>query len=493
MSRTINIVVTNLSGQTLYFTAGTSQEGPACTANKTSVTPGQTITVTAHNTSAFNGGNKGTFSLNNSAGMNGNLNYVVFYTHPQTGGASYVQLQNAKTDPAGPPSCSANGVGTYYQVYSGDPINATANVYLGVAVGNTGGYAVPLQANPYNVTNNCQDFANSMFGPNMRSGNLITAAFNQSTVPYAPADFSGGQMGTIVATLLNCWNTGTGTDAPILNFLRGYFAPGGGQPMMQMWVPTFGFQSTTSEGAAIYELGTGPNSVPTGYQLFSFGTYSGSQVAWYQPTVRAFLQLLAGGAHFVAVSATEDFANQNIGYNSRDLYSTFNNSSLPKRGDLVNSHYADVGNTTGVYYLNINSDAAPLNCGLILSLLFGRTVNGVGSGTVGQYNTFMQLEGWQAEGASKTTWHNIDYAAYQKSLWNTATYGACPYSEKRGTTVFLAPAPWTPRIYQTTRMMPYVGAYASGTYPNGAPQDWLNTDVVSVPSNAPTLPASYYS
>ena len=66
--------------------------------------------------------------------------------------------------------------------------------------------------------------------------------------------------------------------------------------------------------------------------------------------------------------------------------------------------------------------------------------------------------------------------------------------------MFLAPqasAPggqqWTPQVYQTTRMMPYVGAYATGSYPNGKPQGWLNTDVVTIPSTAPTLPAAYYT
>jgi hypothetical protein len=486
MSRTINITVTNRTNAALYFKAGPSQEGPACTADKTSVAAGGTITVTAKNSSLFNGGNKGTFTLNSNSAGNGATNFVVFYTHPQLSGTTYVQLQNSVTDPKGPPSCAANCVGTYYQVYEGDPVNAAANIYLGVGVSGTSGYAVPLDEDPYIKTNNCTDFANSMFGPNMRDGSVITGAFRQSTVPYHPADFSGGQMPNVMNALENCWKSGSGTDWPILQFLQNYIAPPKSQnlPLIKMWVPVIAYDSTTSSGASVFNL--------SGYQAFDLASYSGNSTIWNDPNVRSFLMLLAGGAHFVAISADRDFVNQGIAQNNgRDLYATFRSSSLPQRGDPVNSHYANLGNVTGQYYLNINEDVAPQNCGLILALLFGRTVNSL-SGSAGTYNTFMQLEGWPATGTSKTTWHNKDYAAYQQTLWNTATYGACPYSEKRATTVFLAPEGWTPQLYQTTRMMPYVGAYASGKPPNGTPQDWLNTSMVEIPGSAPSLPDKYY-
>ena len=104
----------------------------------------------------------------------------------------------------------------------------------------------------------------------------------------------------------------------------------------------------------------------------------------------------------------------------------------------------------------------------------------------GTYNTFIQLEGWQAGGSR----HNADYATYQQTLWNISTYGASAYSEKRATSIFLAPAGWTPQVYQTTRMMPYVGAYAQS---NGSPQGWLNPSLVTIPADAPALPSRYVS
>ncbi|CAE6703322.1 hypothetical protein R75461_06292 [Paraburkholderia nemoris] len=77
---------------------------------------------------------------------------------------------------------------------------------------------------------------------------------------------------------------------------------------------------------------------------------------------------------------------------------------------------------------------------------------------------------------------------YQQTLWNISTYGASAYSEKRATSIFLAPAGWTPQVYQTTLMMPYVGAYANS---NGTPQSWLNTSLVTIPPGAPPLPSRY--
>ncbi|HWD29035.1 MAG TPA: hypothetical protein VG387_17815, partial [Rhizomicrobium sp.] len=79
--------------------------------------------------------------------------------------------------------------------------------------------------------------------------------------------------------------------------------------------------------------------------------------------------------------------------------------------------------------------------------------------------------------------HGQDYAAYSQSFWNISTFGAAPYSEKRATTIFLAPAPWVPSIYSDTFMMPYVGAET--------PQLWLKTSLVQVPKNTPAPPSQY--
>lgn len=478
MSRTINIQITNRTGLTLSFGNANSSEGPAATANMPTVANGGVMMVTAYNNSTFNGGNKGTFTL-----TSGNVQFLIFYTHPQLSGSTYVQVQQQTTGYVS---------GVSQQTYTGDPVTAYVNLYQGVAVtapGAATGYAVPLAANPYNQTNNCQDFANAMFGPNMRSSALVEAKYNQVVTPYAPADFTGGQMASPLAqTLLNVWmgvpNIGTSTDVAIINFFKGQFGPYNGNPPLNLVVPRIAYVANSNPSAYVIE----------GYDTWPFMGTQGSNYVWTSSVVQTFLTLLLSGAHFVQIGADEDYQNMGMANPGRDLYSAFRNSGLTQRGDLGNSHYCDTApiNTTGEYYLDIEQDFAPPGSGIVLSLLFGRTVNSLSS-TVGTYNTFMQLEGWPAHGLTGGNWHMADYNAYKESLWNISTYGACPYSEKRGTTVFLTPPGFGVQPYQTTCMMPYVGAYATGSYPNGSPQPWLNTAVVSAEPGWPALPSKYYT
>jgi hypothetical protein len=494
-SRTISIAVTNRTSTSLSFGSATTSEGPAATAKGSPVASGGVLTATAKNSGLTYYGNEGTFVLSGGA-----LSYTVFYTHPAGLGNTTVNLKAANAGCVG----GANAL-----TYSGDPVNATMNLYQGVAVPSTNsagqavtGYAVPLAANAYAQSNNCQDLANSLYGANMRQAATVTAAYNQTATPYLAADFSGQMTAQIVPQLLAAWKTAVGPnpdlknpDQAILNLLADYLvpppAPGQTQQQVQMWIPEITYQSGSGKAPSVYEL--------TGYSA-ALPFYDNG--VWNDDAVETFLGLLVGGAHFVAISASRDFANQDLGVpiaaNAAwpDLNLLFKNTDLTQRHDLANSHYCGTGSTdfnaTGTYYLNIDQDFAPAGCGLILSLLFGSTVNGVTTPPTGTYNTFMQLEGWQANGASKSSRHMLDYAAYQQTLWNISTYGACPYSEKRATTVFLAPGGWTPQVYQTTRMAPYVGAYAAGTYPNGKPQDWLNTALVTIPAGAPALPSKYY-
>jgi hypothetical protein len=480
MSRTINIHITNYTGLTLGFGNAQSGEGPAATANMTSVASGGTMIVSAYNNSTFNGGNKGTFTL-----TSGSVQFLIFYTHPQTTGSSYVQVQQQTTG-------YISGVSA--QTYSGDPIDAYVNLYRGVGVAAPNaamGYAVPLASNPYDQSNNVQDFVNSMFGPNMRAPSLVSASYNQSADVFTPADFTGGQMASpLVQTLTSLWMgtaSASNTDSDIIAFLKGFVGGNNNQTPLNMVVPSI-----------IYQPNTDP-SAPSSYVLDGYTTYemmgsSGGSYFWNQEAVTNFLTLLVGGAHFVSISADQDYQNAGQSNPGRDLYAAFRSSGLTQRGDLGNSHYCGVApvNTTGEYYLDIGSDFAPAGCAFILSLLFGRTVNSVSS-TPGTYNTFMQLEGWPANGLTGGSRHGADYNAYKQSLWNISTYGAAPYSEKRATTVFLTTPGFPIQAYQTTCMMPYVGAYATGTYPNGKPQSWLNTSVVSVGSGQPQLPSKYYT
>ena len=129
--------------------------------------------------------------------------------------------------------------------------------------------------------------------------------------------------------------------------------------------------------------------------------------------------------------------------------------------DKFNSHYsAPVWiNTSGYYYLSIGKDKEPSSNPLLCAFLAGKTADG-------QYNTFIQLEGWQNHFPYVGGWHASDYAAYQQTLWNFSTFGACVYSEKRSAAIFLAGPDFDLAIDGSTRMPLYVGA--------GSLQSWMN-------------------
>jgi len=85
---------------------------------------------------------------------------------------------------------------------------------------------------------------------------------------------------------------------------------------------------------------------------------------------------------------------------------------------------------------------------------------------------FFQIEGWPQFGESTTGRHDADYDSFTATRWNFSTYGACAYSETRGTALFLAPPGWTATPTPGTYMPPYAGALT--------PQSWLNTDLVQL-------------
>ncbi|WP_210302592.1 hypothetical protein [Phyllobacterium sp. 628] len=351
---------------------------------------------------------------------------------------------------------------------------AKIKLYRGVATGKEG-LVAPLALLETPARNNCQDFANSMFGSTVRDVSAIQAAYTGTTdkgfVP--PADFTGGQLAGFVAQWLQRWLKGDTyaglpmQDAQLIDLLKSYTKSAANTGPLTMWVPQITYRTNTEP--AIFEL--------TEYRSFAFADASGN---WQEDNVSAFLTLLASGSHFVAISATKDLPSGT----SMQAFDTYVcGSDLQTKVDIGNSQYASLVNLTGKYYLNIDGDFAPEDCGLMLSFLYGRTVNNLLS-SPGTYNTFIQLEGWQSGGAR----HQTDFNTYKKTLWNISTYGASAYSEKRATSIFLAPSGWTPQVYQTTRMMPYVGAYARS---KGKPQPWLNTSLVSIPADAPELPLRY--
>lgn len=193
--------------------------------------------------------------------------------------------------------------------------------------------------------------------------------------------------------------------------------------------------------------------------------YSQADIATDPKVVDTFLELLLLGAHFVFVQDPSDLPS---GVSTEDYYQRFRDAeeiSAIRRRDPGNSHYTSVVNRCGFYAPNVNSKSAPSNCPFLVAYLVCLTDSSILC-NARQYSTFMQLEGWQAMNAR----HNADYEIHRASLWNISTFGACAYSEKRGTTIFLAPEKWKPIPNSDTIMPPYAGAETR--------QEWLRTDLI---------------
>jgi hypothetical protein len=187
--------------------------------------------------------------------------------------------------------------------------------------------------------------------------------------------------------------------------------------------------------------------------------------------VNRFLKLFAAGAHIVIVHSDVDTRNANI----PSFYNSVMAGGLATRTARMNSHYTGnyISNfNAGMYYPDyITTEAAPVaNCPFIASTLICRTASG--RVRENQHNTFIQLEGWPATGYTGAGGrHGADYKAHTATKWNISTYGASLYSEKRGTTLFLAPPAWTPVVRRGTGIMAsYYGAHAR--------QSWLDMDLI---------------
>ncbi len=462
-----------------------------------SVAPSASLSVYAGNS---NGACNGTFTLSDEKS---NVMFPVTYVHPNGNDPTTVNVVANSGYPAcmgvndQPLPLAGHDPVVNIGLYVGDAVYQYANGPTKPAL--TVGYTAPLSATPYS-DNNARDVVNSMFQSNIRTPGVVNVMLDQAgAVPYQPADYSGAQLsliapnvalgsanpkGKLTQAVLNLWPgvvtspVTTSPDYDFIKFLADFVVPSpasNSTPPLVMWIPEFKFvESVTSDGT------TGPK-----YQLLGYKSYplsGGTVTRFNMDNVKQFLQLLMGGAHFVNIQADRDFAkcspSTNVG---RNLYNAFtsafsDNGSISGRHSCTgNSHYTNTVNTSGWYYGNQMGEWAASDCGLLLSLLVAKTADG-------QYDTFMQLEGWPAD----TDWltgdgslgggprHGEDYNAYKQTFWNISTYGATPYSEKRATTIFLAPAPWTPSISSSTYMMSYVGAETL--------QDWLQTAFVSVPS-----------
>ena len=203
-------------------------------------------------------------------------------------------------------------------------------------------------------------------------------------------------------------------------------------------------------------------------------------------TVANFLYYFFYGAHYVIPSTAHD--NGGTGFQSlySSIQSTFTpiytGSGVPPawntgpwRTGVINSHYVATSsgghqlwfNSSGMDYLDIQSDAEPSSNPLIAAMLVGVTSDGTDT------NTFLQLEGWQEHGTGGG-WHGADYDAHEDTLWNFSTFGASVYSEKRCAPLFLYGPNFSLKIQSDTHMPHYVGA--------GSKQNWMRTDLLILPS-----------
>lgn len=271
------------------------------------------------------------------------------------------------------------------------------------------------------------------------------------------------------------------SDANLLGTLRGYIhdcTGTGAVPPLVMWEPQLNYDGLTADGRLRLQL--------AGYNRSDF--WAGG--AWNAPVVSRFLQLLAFGAHFVVIHAPRDLTPPPGAALPPAFFDEFVRLlGANSRRAKAHSHYGGLGPVTNVlaaytYPSLVNAETTPPVCPYIAAFLTGRTDWSLEQtapynwAPTDEFNTFFQLEGWPATGLTGGIpqlssvpllgrvagggRHGVDFNTHNATKWNISTYGASVYSEKRGTTVFLAPPPplWGPPAPAPglTIMPPYTGA-----------------------------------
>lgn len=255
---------------------------------------------------------------------------------------------------------------------------------------------------------------------------------------------------TITTALKKGWNGGHAScpdsDTEFLSFMKDYAA----SSKLVMWVPKLESQGGSP---ATYGL--------LGYQANDFG--SGG-------TVDLFLDLFLAGAHFVVIHSAED-----LGQAGKDFYKALIGALSTSR-PLGHSHYA--GTSAGNPGSGAVFPSTPQGYPYIVALLSDHTSRS-------DPNSFFQMEGWplfaspyistdaaslMARDADRHL--KTDFATHNETIWNISTYGACAFSEKRGTTIFLAPQGWSPFAAAGSPIMsPYRGSTTR--------QWWLKANLIT--------------
>lgn len=318
---------------------------------------------------------------------------------------------------------------------------------------------------------NIPDFVNSLFDPDVR-----TLAVHDEAIAAGrlTASFSSNDVEKILSVWRAAWRMAQGdpysavdyqhcpaSDRAFIAELSHYVAAN----PLTMLVPIVEYVGLHADGRAIYEL--------SGYEVADFR----SGQAWNYGAVDRFLTLFVHGAHFVVIHAPIDLPS---GPPVGSLYLAFKHSALgPQlRMDFGDSHYTSTVNLCSHYYPRILEEKAHSGDPFILAYLFGPTDSDIGCAQA-THNTFFQLEGWPNI-IPDVGRHPVDYSKHEKTLWNFSTYGACAYSEKRATAVFLAPPEWKHALNPVTYMPPFSGAETR--------QRWLEPQYVRLPDPLPPAP-----
>ena len=256
---------------------------------------------------------------------------------------------------------------------------------------------------------------------------------------------------TITTALKKGWSGGHAScpesDTEWMAFLKDYVS---GNKLV-MWIPKL--EIAQSGSPATYGL--------LGYEPHDFG--SGG-------TLDLLLDLFLAGAHFVVIHSAED-----LGGAAKDFYKAMIGALSTSR-PLGHSHYA--GTSAGNPGSGAIFPSTPQGYPYIVALLADHTSRS-------DPNSFFQLEGWplfaspylstdaaslMARDADRHL--KTDFATHNETIWNISTYGACGFSEKRGTTVFLAPQEWAPFSSPNTPIMsPYRGSTTR--------QWWLKSNLIT--------------
>jgi hypothetical protein len=264
----------------------------------------------------------------------------------------------------------------------------------------------------------------------------------------------------MLATLMEGWLNPDDTygscpesDKKFLQFLSSYVRAND----MTLWVPHLIKKSTFTNVAK------GVTYNAPRYRINAWRQYRlvgpDNDTPWEAENVRRLLLLFAAGAHFVVL---QNYGDTKI--NSKDFYGAFGKrfGAWTPWGGVQNTaighshyryHHATKGPAPSLWtayaYPYITGEKAPKqDCPFICSLVVD-TTDWKNKATIDgneeylDYNSFFQLEGWPGTYVGGKLGlkgrHGDDFALHQATLWNVSTFGLCPYSEKRGTPIFLAP------------------------------------------------------